>query len=100
MNINGLTNGLGGQNKTQDLSGDRDNTSKRPKQESSVPTDEDVHLSPQGMSIQQIEAQISQLPDIDDSTIERIQLALASNSYQIDYERLADKIINFESQMN
>jgi negative regulator of flagellin synthesis FlgM len=48
-----------------------------------------VHLSAQSKSIQQIESEVANLPDIDEATISRIQDALDNNEYTIDYEQLA-----------
>lgn len=100
MNINNLTNGLGGSSKTRDA--EKPSADQAPKNTESAQSsgDDKVHLSAQSKSIQQIESEVASLPDIDEATISRIQNALANNEYNIDYEQLAGKIINFESNLN
>ena len=99
MNINKLTTGVGGGGQSrstdkvsgpgQGIKGDA------PKVEKS-----EVTLSQQSKSIQQIEAEVAKLPDIDDAAVERIKGALANNEYKIDYERIAGKMIKFDGLIN
>lgn len=55
-----------------------------------------VNLSSSGKNIQQIEAEIRALPEVDDSTVERIRNAIANGEYKINYEKLAGKMLDFE----
>lgn len=98
MNINKLTPGIGGGGQarsTEKTSSSPGNTAEIGKN-----ADTDVKLSAQSKSIQQIEAEVSKMPDIDDAAVERIKGALANNEYKIDYERIAGKMIKFDGLLN
>ena len=58
-----------------------------------------VNLSSSVKNIQQVEAEIRAMPEIDDSTVERIRNAINSGEYKIDYEKLAGKMLNFEDTL-
>lgn len=59
-----------------------------------------VKLSASGRSIQQIEADIKSLPEVNDATIERIRNAIAEGEFKVDYQRLAGKMLQFDDQLN
>jgi negative regulator of flagellin synthesis FlgM len=99
MNINKLTTGVGGggqSRSTDKVSGPGQGV----KSDTSKVEKSDVTLSQQSKSIQQIEAEVAKLPDIDDAAVERIKGALANNEYKIDYERIAGKMIKFDGLIN
>lgn len=99
MNINKMTTGVGGGG--QPRSAEKVSSSGQGKSGDAVKTDNaEVKLSPQSKSIQQIEAEVAKMPDIDNATVERIKGALANNEYKIDYERIAGKMIKFDSILN
>ncbi len=99
MNINNLTTGVGGGG--QSRSTDKVSSSGQGKSADAVKASAaEVKLSPQSKSIQQIEAEVAKMPDIDNATVERIKGALANNEYKIDYERIAGKMIKFDSLLN
>lgn len=98
MNINKLTPGIGGGGQTR--STEKAPSSAGNASETGKSTGTDVKLSPQSKSIQQIEAEVSKMPDIDNATVERIKGALANNEYKIDYERIAGQMIKFDSLLN
>ena len=99
MNINKLTNGVGGGG--QSRSTEKVNAQAQAKtNEAAASQTSDVKLSQQSKSIQQIEAEVAKLPDIDDATVERIKGALANNEYKLDYERIAGKMIKFDGFLN
>lgn len=58
-----------------------------------------VNLSSSVKNIQQVEAEIRAMPEIDDSTVERIRNAINSGEYKIDYEKLAGKMLSFEDTL-
>lgn len=100
MNINKLTNGVGGGGSTRETA--KPSAGAKPtveKQASGGPAP-DVTLSQQSKSIKQIEAEVAKLPEIDDAAVERIKGALANNEYKIDYERIAGKMIKFDNLLN
>lgn len=59
-----------------------------------------VKLSASSKSIQQIEAEISNMPEVNDATVERIRNAISNGEYKIDYEKLAGKMLDFEGRLN
>lgn len=60
---------------------------------------EQVNLSNSVKNIQQVEAEIRAMPEVNDATVERIRNAIASGEYKIDYEKLAGKMLNFEDTL-
>lgn len=99
MNIDKLTGGVGGGGRA------REGKPVAPAKDSPVQAQPEnkgaeVKLSAQSKSIQQIEAEVSKMPDIDDAAIDRIKNALANNEYKIDYNRLAGKMMKFEGFLN
>ncbi len=102
MNISKIMNGIdGSSNRSQ--RGDNTPGSKGVAQEgtaASPASKTDVQLSASSKSIQQIEAEIRQMSDVDDATVDRIRSALNSGQYQIDYEKLAGKMLDFEERLN
>ena len=94
-----MTTGVGGGG--QPRSTEKVSSSGQGKSGDAVKADNaEVKLSPQSKSIQQIEAEVAKMPDIDNATVERIKGALANNEYKIDYERIAGKMIKFDSILN
>lgn len=99
MNINKLTNGVGGGG--QSRSTDKVSSPGTGKaSESNSASKPEVSLSQQSKSIQQIEAEVAKMPNIDDAAVERIKGALANNEYKIDYERIAGKMLKFDNLIN
>jgi negative regulator of flagellin synthesis FlgM len=99
MNIDKLTGGVGGGGRTREskpVTPAKDS----PLQAQPETKGAEVKLSAQSKSIQQIEAEVSKMPDIDDAAIDRIKNALANNEYKIDYNRLAGKMMKFEGFLN
>jgi negative regulator of flagellin synthesis FlgM len=102
MNINKLTTGLdgGGRTKTDATSQQNQKPEENTKSASSVGSGDQVKLSSSSMNIQQIEAEVSKMPDVDDKTIDRIRSAIDSGEYKIDYQQLAGKMLDFEGKLN
>lgn len=102
MNINKLTGGLegGGRTKTDAASPQNPKTEENSKATSSVGSADQVKLSSSSMNIQQIEAEVSKMPDVDDKTIDRIRSAIDNGEYKIDYQKLAGKMLDFEGKLN
>ena len=101
MNINKFTNGLDSGAKartTEPVKTPTTNPDTKAK-ESAGFTDQ-VKLSASSKSIQQIEAEIRDMPDVDDATVERIRSAIENGDYKIDYEKLAGKMLDFEERLN
>jgi negative regulator of flagellin synthesis FlgM len=102
MNINKLTSGLdgGGRTKTDSASPQNQKTEDNTKTASSVGGGDQVKLSSSSLNIQQVEAQVSKMPDVDDKTIDRIRSAIDSGEYKINYQQLAGKMLDFEGKLN
>lgn len=99
MNINKLTGGLNSGSQTRNEPVSKEPNSAAKAQSSATFTDQ-VKLSASTKSIQQIEAEIRDMPDVDDATVERIRGAIERGEYKIDYEKLAGKMLDFEDDLN
>ena len=102
MNINKFTGGLDNNARTRSEPVAEQPASKpgaAPKEQGANYADQ-VKLSASSKSIQQIEAEIRGMPDVDDATVERIRNALSNGEYKIDYERLAGKMLDFDERLN
>lgn len=102
MNINKLTTGLdgGGRAKTDAASPQKDQIEEKNKASGDSNSADQVKLSSSSLNIQQIEAEISKMPAVDDKTIDRIKTAIDSGEYKIDYQQLAGKMLDFEGKLN
>ncbi|MFQ3171202.1 MAG: negative regulator of flagellin synthesis FlgM [Oleispira sp.] len=102
MNINKLTSGLdgGGRTKTDATNPQNQNKEDNTKTASTAGSGDQVKLSSSSLNIQQVEAQVSKMPDVDDKTIDRIRTAIDSGEYKIDYQQLAGKMLDFEGKLN
>lgn len=102
MNINKLTTGLdvGGRTKPDATSPQKPVSEENTKAASSGSHSDQVKLSSSSMNIQQVEAEVSKMPDVDDKTIDRIRSAIDSGEYKIDYQQLAGKMLDFEGKLN
>jgi negative regulator of flagellin synthesis FlgM len=102
MNINKLTTGLDGGSRAKADAASPQNAKAEQNNKSSgvVNTGDQVKISSSSMNIQQIEAEVSQMPDVDDKTIDRIRNAIDSGEYKIDFQKLAGKMLDFEGKLN
>ena len=58
-----------------------------------------VSLTPEAQRLKALEASVAQQPVVDAQKVERIRNELAQGRYQIDPERVADKMMQFEQQV-
>ncbi|HDY99717.1 MAG TPA: flagellar biosynthesis anti-sigma factor FlgM [Pseudomonas sabulinigri] len=56
-----------------------------------------VSLSQQAQQLQAIEERLRDLPEVDSERVNQIKQAIADGSYQVDSNRIADKLLSFES---
>lgn len=59
---------------------------------------EQVRLSDEAQQIQQTTDRLRELPEVDAERVEKLRQAIADGSYQVDSQRLASRLIAFESQ--
>lgn len=63
-------------------------------------TEGNVKLSAEAQSLTQLEAQIKVAPDVDSDKVNALRAAIADGSYRVDAERVADKLLSFEAQLD
>lgn len=61
------------------------------------PQGDSVQLSPQAQQLQSLAGSMRELPEVDNDRVARLKQAIADGSYQVDNQRLASKLINFEA---
>jgi len=56
-----------------------------------------VSLTDTAARLQKVEASLADLPEVDNDRVATIQRAIADGSYQVDANRIADKMLSFEA---
>lgn len=64
-----------------------------------VATEADVHLTGAARSLAAIEQSVRALPAIDDARVTAVKEKLQSGSYQVDPQRIADKLLRMEGDL-
>ena len=59
-----------------------------------------VSLTDTASRLRQMENTLAQLPVVDNQRVEEIRRALAEGSFEIDPERVAEKMVSFEKDLN
>lgn len=104
MNINKLTGGVDNTHLRKDTGVSPESASSATNTSSSSASSDHysdrVKLSASSKSMQQVEAEISAMPEVNDATVDRIRNAINNGDYKIDYEKLAGKMLDFEGRLN
>lgn len=102
MSVNNI-NGLNGTNahRSSDggkVSGTRGNEAQAQKAaENGTPAASDsVSLTDTAARLRKLESSLADLPEVDNERVATIQRAIADGSYQVDANRIADKLLKFE----
>lgn len=77
----------------------RDETSASQDETGRPSTADTVSLTNAAAQISSLETAIAELPVVDTQRVEAIKQTLADGSYQIDAERIADKLLSLESSL-
>ncbi|MEH6504095.1 MAG: flagellar biosynthesis anti-sigma factor FlgM [Cycloclasticus sp.] len=64
-----------------------------------VSSDDRVDLTETASRLQQIEQALSNIPIVDDARVESVSQSIKSGEYQIDNEKIAERIITNESSL-
>ncbi len=59
---------------------------------------ETVQLSPAAQQLQQASEKLRDTPEVDEARVARLRQAIADGSYQVDPQRLAAKMLAFETE--
>lgn len=57
-----------------------------------------VHITNRAQELQRLQQSIAELPVVDSQKVESIKQALADGTYQIDADKVAEKLLQFEEQ--
>lgn len=58
-----------------------------------------VSLTPQAQQLRDLESRIADLPEVDSNRVNAIKDAIANGSYEIDANRIAEKMMQFEAAL-
>ena len=86
------------QSEKQSTSG-ADNGKTRADSQGSAGSTDAVSISSQAADLQALESNIRALPDMDVSRISTVKDKISAGEYQIDSQRLADRILAFEKNL-
>lgn len=93
-NINGLTPTQNNASRSREKPQVPENTASP--SETAKSSADQVELSSEAKNLQEVEANLSRLPEVDHERVSHIKDALREGSYSVDPSRLAAKIAQFE----
>ncbi len=63
----------------------------------SVTATDKISITPAASQLQKLEGKLQKLPEVDQDKVKNIRSAIESSNYQVDTDRLAQKMLDFES---
>lgn len=66
---------------------------------STPPKSDSVSLTSQAQQLQNIQAKMTDIPEVNEQKVQEIKLAIAEGRYKIDPEKLATNIAQFENDL-
>ena len=59
-----------------------------------------VEITPSAKAMLTLQATLNELPDVDQKRVERIRLAIDSQTYRVDAGRIADRLLQLEGDLS
>lgn len=95
--INGINSGRSSASNDRSVSSIRTDRSQSGDSAGTSAQADTVHLTDMASRLKSLEQKLANQPDIDQSHVDRVRDALSRGQYQIDPDRVADKMMDFES---
>ena len=100
INIKGVSSKSGQTSTSKVSGGHRSSNSNATNTASKKPVDDSVDLTEAASKIQFIEQSLSNVPIIDDTRVQSVGNSIKDGSYQVDNEKVADRILTAEKQLS
>lgn len=79
--------------------GDRTGSAAGDRQSATGNSTDTVNISASAADLQAMEARLAELPEVDSGRVEALRTQIANGEYNIDSQRVADRILAFESDL-
>ncbi|MCL4780392.1 MAG: flagellar biosynthesis anti-sigma factor FlgM [Gammaproteobacteria bacterium] len=79
---------------------ERGEDARQSRKSESASSGDDVQLTRAATSLKSVEAQLANLPDVDRARVEALRQRIESGSYRMDANRIADRLMRFERELN
>lgn len=100
IDITGLPNNKTTNERSSAVKKDSANSEAGKTERADVSTADTVSLTGTAEKLRKLEAALSELPVADEERIEGIRRAVANGTYEIDAQRIADKMLDFERSLS